>query len=110
MVAQSVQHLIMNYREAAERTANADVDVANHWVDVLLACRKELRNSQEGREELTSLMSDPNPRVRGWAAAHCLAWAPEIARACLQALVNADGPLAFDAKWTLKEYDAGNLR
>lgn len=68
-----------------------------------------LREIEEGRQAILELTKDASPYVRGWAAAHSLAWSPTVAHATLQALAESDGLYAFTAKMTLKEFDAGRL-
>lgn len=69
-----------------------------------------LRESQAGRDGITELIHDDNLTVRAWSAVNALAWAPEIARAELQRQVErGEGFVAFEAKITLREFDAGRL-
>jgi hypothetical protein len=43
------------------------------------------------------------------AAADSLAWRSARGEAVLEAVEQADGEYAFDAKWTLRSYRAGKL-
>jgi hypothetical protein len=101
--------LLAQYREGAEGTAHSDPEIANKWHDKMHAAYKKLRETAEGRAKIMHLMSDPSPHIRAWAGAHCLQWWPEEARAVLEAIRDSDGPESFDAKWTLKEFEEGNL-
>jgi len=75
-----------------------------------------LRNTADGRKSIEQLATDPDPKVRGWAATAMLLWDPRKARQILVELRDADypstpGPSAsFDAKWTLIELDRGQLK
>lgn len=55
------------------------------------------------------MVHDPNPTVRGWAAAHSLFWDEATARAELEAQTASEGLGAVDAKYTLREFDRGRL-
>jgi hypothetical protein len=97
------------YRQAAEITGDADVAVANQAHDELHEAYKLLSSTPQGREAIQRLMIDQNPRVQCWAAAHSLFWVPDTARSVLEALASGDDFLAFEAKITLREFDAGRL-
>jgi hypothetical protein len=107
-----IQDVIERYRQGA--IAHGDTSnpkKANKGAKQLHACYKVLRESEVGREALISLMEDREPNVRGWAAAHCLQWAPKQARPVLEALSKSDVPwqLSSSAEMTLQEYDKGRL-
>lgn len=68
-----------------------------------------LRKTAEGRNGILSLMNDPDPHVRCWAAAHGLEWDEEAAVSALQALKESGGPCSFDAEMTLREFKKGSL-
>ena len=104
-----VSELLENYRQAALGTAATDSGAANRWAAQLLLCRNALRETAEGRAGLLSLVRDVEPSVRCWAAAHCLQWAPEVAKPTLEALRDSEGPFGFDAAMTLREYEKGRL-
>ena len=106
-----LEETLQSYREAAIGHADPDPAKANVWHGRLHACYKVLRETEEGRKAIASLMADADPRVRGWAAAHCLQWFPKSARVVLEELRDEDVPwqVSFDAEMTLKEYDKGRL-
>jgi hypothetical protein len=105
----SVDETLRLYRDAALGTGSQDPKVNNRSADELHICYKQLRDSEEGRAGIVRLISDSNPHVRVWAAAHSLFWAPEIARPALEALQDSAGPASLSAKWTLREFDNGSL-
>lgn len=106
---ETITELVAAYREAAVGTGSNDPKQNSKNADELAVCYKALRKTEVGRAGIIGLISDNDPHVRGWAAAHSLQWVPEIARPALEALRDNDGPGAFAAKWTLKEFDAGSL-
>ncbi len=101
--------VVKRYLEAMERASDANPDIAACWARELHDCYVRLRASLGGRMAIVALTSSPNPRVQVWAAAHSLAWAPEVARQALEQVRLKDLPEAVDAKWTLKEFDRGSL-
>jgi hypothetical protein len=102
--------LIERYRVGAIATGNvSDPKKANKGAAQLHACYKVLKESKEGRESLIALMSDAEPSVRCWSAAHCLQWSPDLARRVLETLRDLKGHFSFDAEMTLKEYENGRL-
>jgi hypothetical protein len=111
----TVADLVRRYRQAAiEHTRSSDLatcdpDGANRAHDQLHHTYKLLRQTHEGRQALVSLMDDPDPGVRMWAAAHSLQWETEKAKAVLQELIQVGGLLGFEAEMTLKEYAKGRL-
>ncbi len=107
---EEVPELAARYREAA--AASADITnprKQNKWADEVYRCYKRLRETEEGRSAIMALMDDPDPHVRGWSAAHGLAWNTERARKVLETLRDGGGPGSFSAKWTLIEFDRGKL-
>jgi hypothetical protein len=68
-----------------------------------------MRQSQEGREAITGLLSDPVVAVRLAAATDTLYWAPEAAEPVLEELEQEPSLHAVSAKWTLRSYRAGTL-
>lgn len=78
-------------------------------MDNVQSLHLELRESAEGRDGITSLIDDDCVTVRQWSATNALAWAPREARAELTREVEEGGVSAFEAKVTLREFDAGHL-
>ena len=108
---------VRGYCEAARSTARL-VDAANlslhpakanKCADELHAHYVALRQTQAGRDAITSLMGHEHPSVRLMAAAHSLEWAPDAARVALEELRDSGGPVSFEAEMTLKEYQKGRL-
>jgi len=111
MTSEEVDVLREQYRSAAERTVGAPAPVINRWVAEVERCYKFLKNTDEGRNALLSLLEDSHPQVRIWAARHCLQWDPVRARDVLEELVRKNEAMyGFTAKYTLKEFDKGRLR
>jgi hypothetical protein len=56
-------------------------------------------------------MGDPRPVVRAWASGHALFWDEAKARSVLEALRDdpRGGLVSVDAKYTLREFEKGNL-
>jgi hypothetical protein len=81
----------------------------NRLVNRLQKLHLELRETPEGQAGITVMVHDPNPAVRGWAAAHSLFWDEVTARAELEAQAASEGLGAVDAKYTLREFDGGRL-
>ncbi len=84
---------------------------ANKGAKQVHACYKMLRETEEGRQAVISLMNDNDPSVRSCAAAHSLQWTPQRARAVLEAVITSNVPwqISFSAEMTLEEYDKGRL-
>ena len=106
---QTVDKMLTQYQEAANKTRDRNPNIANEWADKLLKIYRKLRESEEGRTALTTLLSDPSPDVRGWAATHVLGWAPELGRPVLEKLRDSKGRRSFDAEIVLREFAKGKL-
>jgi hypothetical protein len=104
-----VDDIIRKYRQAADNTRIQDPKVANRWARVLHKLYKKLSVTDEGKESILTLLSDPSPHVRCWAATHALEWAVPIARSVLEELRDSNGPCSFDATIVLRELDKGRL-
>ena len=108
-----VAELLRRFRDAAIGNAESslgDPKKANRCYYIAETCYKELKETEEGRQGIMSLMTDENPYVRVCAAARSLGWDPEQARRVLEEIRDGDGPGSFTAKWTLIEYDKGRLQ
>jgi hypothetical protein len=79
----SVGQLLERYREAAVQTVSEDAPDYYARSYEAHSLYKLLRETEEGRVGLSNLMSDANPQVRRWAAAHSMAWDREAARKVL---------------------------
>ena len=95
---------------AALTDAGADAAETNGQVDRLQRAYLRIRMTPMGRAIVTRLSVDADPRIRGWAATHMLAWDPEGAREILARIRDLGGAGSLDAKWTLIELDGGRLR
>jgi len=85
----------------------------NRLVNRLETQRLALSMSETGRAAISALLDHPHPTVRVWAAAAALHWDEQRARQVLESLRDSPeevGLHATDARYTLKEYDAGRLR
>jgi hypothetical protein len=106
-----IAELVTKYRAAAEGTEGSEPKRQNRCAREVRACYEVLRQSEAGRRGILTLLNDPSPAVRVWAASHGLAWAPESARATLEAIRDSRlFPHAFSAEMTLEEFDKGTLR
>jgi hypothetical protein len=104
-----IADLLARYRQATDGTSSAKPKEANKWHGKMHGAYKKLRESSEGQAAIVRLVEDPSPHVRCWAAAHSLAWQPELAKAALTQLREARGPCSFDAEMTLKQFEKGLL-
>ena len=110
-----VADLLKDYCDALEAMDECDRQSAegtrrwNALVDQMQALQLQLRQSAEGRDGITALIYHPSLTVRLWSATHALAWAPGQARSELEREVVSGGVGAFEAKVTLREFDAGRL-
>jgi hypothetical protein len=96
------------YCEAAQgqkKFSFTDSKKANECYRDLQACYEALRQSHEGRDAITSLLSHDDLAVRLWAAAHSLEWTPGAARELLEQIRDGGGSGSFTAEMTLQQYD-----
>lgn len=115
MSNQDAESLLAKYAAAAiahrDASATGDYRTANREHEVLARTYRELRSlGNRGETALESLLRHQDARVRAWAAAHALEFAPDLAEPVLQELVNTGGLLGFGAEMTLSEWRKGNLR
>lgn len=113
----SVESLLRDFRDTllsmhesriVER--QGDPKVWNRLVNHLQVVQLKLRETAEGMAGISALMSDENATVQQWCASYALDWDPEPARTLLEGLVTDDlGMAGFEAKMTLREFDAGRL-
>jgi hypothetical protein len=81
----------------------------NRHVDRMQRAYLALRQTAEGRAEISGLIHDAVPTVALWAATQALFWDEPRARARLAAFVDRQNVHAFEAEVTLREFDAGRL-
>ena len=82
----------------------------NRLVNHLQGLQLQLRASPEGRSGISSFLTDDNITVRAWSAGFALFWDPIPARVELEELASDQRSMAgFEAKLTLREFDAGRL-
>lgn len=97
-----------------EGPAGVGIDRPRGWnrlVTRLQEARKEITATEEGRLFISSLLDEPRPTVRGWAAGHALHWGDARARDVLEAMSVEPrlGLHRLNAEMTLREFDAGRL-
>ena len=83
----------------------------NRLVNRMQSVHLLLRETPEGRQGITELaLHDSNQTVRSCSAANALAWDAALVRPILEAEAADTKSLAgFEAKMTLREFDAGRL-
>jgi hypothetical protein len=107
---ESVEQLLTGFRQAAIEAGDlSDSKAQNRAAQRMQECYKALRTSEKGKLGIIGLMSDPDPGVRLSAAARCLLWVPDQARAVLEALYSEPFPVSFEAEMALKQFEKGNL-
>jgi hypothetical protein len=94
----------MKFRQAG-KTAKA-----NRLVERNHEIYKQLRESEEGKAGIWSLRLHAERAVSQTAIVHSLAWQPVEAVELLEQIEAADGPGAFEAKWTLRSWRDGRLK
>lgn len=104
-----IETLFLQYIQGADGTKNKNPKIANKSHDRMHVAFKILRESEEGRQKIISLLDHEGPHVRLWAAAHSLKWVPDEAKLVLEALRDSDGPGSISAGITLKEFEKGSL-
>jgi len=109
-----VERLIESYRSAAlahgEATSSGDHELANRHHDTVAEIYRELRShGRSVQMALLPLLADPADAVRAWSAAHALEFSPERGEAVLTDLAQGGGGFAFNARMTLREWQAGRL-
>lgn len=89
--------------------ARDEPKLANRRFDATHAFYKQLRESEAGRQAITSLLDDPITAVRLSAASHSLAWEPVRSTAVLEEIEQEGNLHAVTAKWTLRSFRNGKL-
>jgi hypothetical protein len=114
MESRGTDELIERYRKAAvshgEATESGDSRQANASHDVIASVYRELR--ERGLQPcLLVLLDDSDARVRAWAGAHALEFAPDLGEPVLSALARDEpGLVGFTAEMTLNVWHEGELR
>jgi hypothetical protein len=116
VASKPVRELVEDYRQALvamDSISLAGDKGARKWnahVHSVQRAQLELRATPDGRTAISALIDDPVPTVAHWTASHALFWDEDRARLHLVRERAAGGVRAFDAKMTLREFDAGRLR
>lgn len=106
--------LVQEYKKAAVLASSLDTSTQKQHRSAgqIHKAYKQLKQTQEGKEAIMSLMADDEPGVRSWAAAHSLAWNQNKAIEVLKSLQNNETipwHIRFDAEMTLDQYSEGRL-
>jgi hypothetical protein len=108
--------LIEKYRVSSAKHGRAISEgrpgAANKEFDTLVELRKELRSrGEEGWQGLRSLLLDPEPGTRYWAATFLLEFAPHEAERVLGELASIPKSLVgFSAEMVLKKWKEGTFK
>jgi hypothetical protein len=111
----SLEELLRQYEFAArahsDGTTGGDYKKANDAYDRIGKLRQEiLTRGDAGRAGILHLLTINDDRVRIWASAHALEFAPKIAEPILQQLQQGEpGPLRLSAEYTLRAWRLGQL-
>jgi hypothetical protein len=119
-VGASIPDLLAEHRETLVRWGaewekfgeHSSVRTANEVFKEAHSQFMVLRESDEGRTGIATLMHDPNPYVASAAATHSLLWTPDSATAALEGIEEAEDvpwQVRVNAKQTLKDWRAGTL-
>ncbi|MDY7233317.1 DUF2019 domain-containing protein [Hyalangium rubrum] len=113
--ALELEALIEKYRSSSAKHGRAISEghprAANKEFDILVAIRKELRTrGEEGWQRLSSLLHDPEPGTRYWAATFLLEFMPHEAERVLGELASIPKSLVgFSAEMVLKKWKDGTF-
>ena len=108
----NICEILSGYRQAAAGAREKEPNKHNEWHMKCHTHYKCLRQTEAGKRGIAALLDDDDPYVRCRAAAHCLQWAPDVARPVLEKLRDdntVEWQCAFDAEMVLQEYDKGRL-
>lgn len=112
----TTDQLVEKYRELSARHGHAIEEgnhkAANRDFDVIVAINKELRaRGIEVHRQLLSLLNDPEPGTRCWAATDVLAFAPQEGERVLAELAKVPKSLVgLTAGMTLQQWKAGEYK
>ena len=112
----TADQLVEKYRELSARHGRA-IEAGNHKAanrdfDVIVAINKELRSRGiEAHRELLTLLNDPEPGTRCWAATDVLEFAPREGEQVLAELAKVPRSLVgLTADMTLRQWKAGEYK
>ncbi|WP_225413135.1 DUF2019 domain-containing protein [Stigmatella hybrida] len=112
----TADQLVEKYRELSARHGRA-IEAGNHKAanrdfDVIVAINKELRaRGIEAHRELLTLLNDPEPGTRCWAATDVLEFAPREGEQVLAELAKVPRSLVgLTADMTLRQWKAGEYK
>lgn len=108
----TTDQLVARYAAAARRHGEATLDGndrGNDDADEIATIYRELRQ-RRSQSALLPLLRTDDRRVRAWAAAHALEFAPGEGEPVLLQLAESRDIIGFDAETTLSEWRAGRLR
>lgn len=112
----TADQLVEKYRELSARHGRA-IEAGNHKAanrdfDVIVAINKELRaRGIEAHRELLTLLNDPEPGTRCWAATDVLEFAPREGEQVLAELAKVPRSLVgLTAEMTLRQWKAGEYK
>ncbi len=110
----TIRTLIEEYRECASAHGNAtfrgDYKAANRNHDRLIALVPEIRAyGRPGELALLSLTGDKDEAVACWSATHSLKFDENHALAVLGELAKNAGPIGFNAKMVVQQWNKGQL-
>lgn len=113
MPGMSIGELVATYVQAAEASADFDKPrLQNAAANCVASVYRQLRSrGLESQRALLPLLAHPSLKVRQWAAAHALQFAPEAGVPVLSEMAKDKVSLyGFEAEITLREWRAGRLR
>lgn len=99
------RNLILEWEKAAADPPRANSIFRDHH-----ALYKSMRETEQGRRAISSLLADPSSVVRSLAATHSLAWEGKRAEAVLREIVEGNhGIRSVSARYTLEAHRTGTL-
>lgn len=113
-VNQELDVLVAEYREHATAHAEASEagdykEATRHYDGIVRVVRRARSLGNRGEEAMLSLLGDPRPAVRCWAATHCLPIDERASREVLRALSSDPGLVALSARMVLSEWEKGTI-
>ena len=110
----AIQDLICKYREYAvahgAAICSGEYKAANKYHDKLTSLLPLIREAgDDAAVALAQLVNDRDDAVVCWSATHLLSANEAVAIPALNRLVKKSGPMAFNAKMVLKQWEKGEL-